>query len=115
MTLSEKQQIFTENIGRLILWAYAAGYGLTFGDAFRDRRLAAMNAQQGIGIADSLHSRRLAVDFNLVRGGIYQAQSEAYRPLGDHWKALDPLNRWGGDFRPVPDGNHFSMEDGGIK
>jgi len=115
VTLGEKQRVFTQNIGKLIEWAYAAGYQLTFGDAYRDPRLAALNAQQGKGITNSLHSRRLAVDFNLFKDGTYLPQSEDYRPLGEFWKTLDPLNRWGGDFRPLSDGNHFSMEDGGTK
>ena len=115
MTLSEKQCLFTKNIGKLIEWAYASGYELTFGDAYRDPRLAALNASQGKGITNSLHTRRLAIDFNLFKGGMYMAQSEAYRPLGDFWKTLHPDNAWGGDFKPVSDGNHFSMSDGGVK
>lgn len=115
MTLSEKQQTFTKNIGLLIGWAYANGYAMTFGDAYRDPRLAALNAQQGKGIVKSLHTQRLAVDFNLFKAGVYLPKSEDYRPLGEYWKTLDPLNRWGGDFKPVPDGNHFSMTDGGIQ
>ena len=115
MTRSEKQGVFTQNIGRLIEWAYAAGYKLTFGDAYRDPRLSALNAAQGKGIANSLHSRRLAVDFNLFKDSLYLPKSEDYKPLGDFWKTLHPLNRWGGDFRPMADGNHFSMEDGGTK
>lgn len=115
MTLSEKQRIFVFNIGKLIGWAYANGFELTFGDAYRDPRLAAMNAAAGKGITNSLHTRRLAVDFNLFKDGAYIAQSETYRPLGDYWKSLDPLNAWGGDFKPVADGNHFSMTEGGIR
>lgn len=115
MTLSEKQRIFTMNIGKLIAWAYANGFELTFGDAYRDPRLAALNASEGKGIKNSLHTRRLAVDFNLFKESVYLAKSEAYKPLGDYWKSLEPRNRWGGDFKPVPDGNHFSCEDGGIK
>lgn len=115
MTLSEKQRVFTMNIGKLIGWAYANGFELTFGDAYRDPRLAALNAEEGKGIVNSLHSRRLAVDFNLFKDSAYIAQSEMYRPLGDFWKSLDEQNRWGGDFKPLADGNHFSMEDAGTK
>lgn len=115
MTLSEQQRIFTLNIAMLIQYAYANGYQLTFGDAYRDPRLAALNAQQGRGIANSLHTQRLAVDFNLFRGGEYLVKSEDYAPLGVFWKNLHPLNRWGGDFKPVQDGNHFSMTYGGIQ
>lgn len=114
MTQSEKQRLFTKNVGLFISWCYGNGYELTFGDAFRDPRLAQLNAQQGIGIVHSLHSARLAVDFNLFKGGVYTTLTDDYRPLGEYWKSLDPLNCWGGDFSK-PDGNHFSMTDGGIK
>lgn len=114
-TLSSQQCRFTELIGQLIAWAYANGYELTFGDAYRDPRLAALDAAEGKGIVNTLHSKRLAVDFNLFIGGVYQPLSEKYEPLGIYWKSLHPLCRWGGDFRPKPDGNHFSMEYGGVK
>lgn len=115
MTLSQKQRIFAHNIGKLIVWAYANEFELTFGDAYRDPRLAAMNAAEGKGIVNSLHSRRLAVDFNLWIESTYVPQSEMYRPLGEYWKRLDALNRWGGDWRTLKDGGHFSMTDGGIE
>ena len=38
-TLGEKQRRFTKCIGMLIGYAYANGYELTFGDAYRDPRL----------------------------------------------------------------------------
>jgi hypothetical protein len=46
---------------------------------------------------------------------MYFQSTDAYKPLGDYWKSLDPLNCWGGDFKPKADGNHFSMTDGGQK
>ena len=115
-SLSEKQQVFTQNVGKLIYWAYKAGYGLTWGDAYRDPRLAALNAEQRLGIAASLHTLRLAIDFNLFRGDVYLTRTEDYRPLGEYWKTLDLLNRWGGDWKHArKDGNHFSMEHEGIQ
>lgn len=115
MSLSDQQQVFTHNVGKLIIFAYDKGYSLTFGDAYRDPRLAVLNAQAGKGIVKSLHTQRLAVDLNLFKDGMYMAKSEDYAELGQYWKTLDPLNRWGGDFKPVPDGNHFSSTYGGIQ
>lgn len=115
MTLGEKQRKFTHYVGRLIIWAYENGFELTLGDAFRDRRQAQANAAAGIGIADSLHSRRLAIDLNLFINGVYMPKSESYSALGEFWKSLDPDCCWGGDFRPLQDGGHFSLTDGGIK
>ena len=108
MTLGAKQRRFTECVGRLILWAYENGYELTFGDAYRSPEQAAANAKAGTGIANSLHTQRLAVDFNLFVDGAYQTTTEAHRPLGDYWKSLDQDARWGGDFTK-PDGNHYSF------
>lgn len=114
MTTGEKQRLFTKLIGQLIDYSYKAGWELTFGDAYRDPRLAVLNAIEGKGIVHSLHSNRLAVDFNLFKDGKYLFNTEDYRLLGEFWEALDPLCCWGGRFSK-PDGNHFSITDGGIK
>lgn len=114
MTLGQQQRAFTRLVGLLIAYAYANGYELTFGDAYRDPRLAQLNAEQGKGIANSLHSQRLAVDFNLFKNGVWLQKTEDFALLGAYWKTLDPLCCWGGDFKKQ-DGNHFSMTYGGIK
>lgn len=115
MTLGEQQRLFTHLVARLILWSYENGMQLTLGEAYRTPEQAALNAKAGKGIAASLHGQRLAIDMNLIIDGVYQAKSEAYKPLGDYWKSLHPLCCWGGDFASLPDGNHFSMTYGGIK
>ena len=114
MTLGEKQRLFTQLIGDLIIWAYDNGYQLTFGDAYRSPEQAKANAILGSGIANSLHTQRLAVDFNLFINGVYQSDTESHRPLGEYWKSLDDGCCWGGDFTK-PDGNHYSYTHGGIK
>lgn len=114
LKLSEKQRIFVWNLHSLIAWTYDQGYELTLGEAFRTPEQAALNAQSGSGIANSLHTRRLAIDLNLFRNGEWMQHSEDFRPLGQYWKTLHELNCWGGDFQKA-DGNHFSMTDGGIK
>ena len=111
MTLGERQRRFTECIGRLILWAYENGFELSFGDAYRSPEQAALNAASGKGIKDSLHTKRLAVDFNLFVDGVFQQTTEAHKPLGDYWESLDPLCRWGGNFTTRKDGNHYELRD----
>ena len=113
MTLSEKQQLFTVMIAQLIYWADERGYRLTFGEAYRTPEQAARNAKTGAGIANSLHTRRLAVDFNLFINGQYQTQTEAYLPLGEFWESIG--GSWGGRFKSRPDGNHFSLEHNGVR
>lgn len=113
MTLSEKQQLFTTLIGQLILWAGDHGYRLTFGEAYRTPEQAALNAKKGSGIANSLHTSRLAVDFNLFINGVYKTRTEDYRPLGEYWESIG--GTWGGRFKTNPDGNHFSLEHNGVR
>lgn len=108
--LSKKQRRFTYMIGQLIHFAYEQGYELTFGEAFRPSEMMAIYAAKGIGIKDSVHGDRLAVDFNLFIDGVYQTKTEAYRLLGEYWESLG--GAWGGRFK---DGNHFSLEHNGRK
>lgn len=115
MTLGEKQRLFTRLVAKLIEFAYAQGYELTFGDAYRSQQQAAANAAAGSGISNSLHTQRLAVDLNLFKDGAYLTDSAAYKPLGEFWKTLDPACCWGGDFIFRPDGNHFSITHNGVK
>ncbi|EGI5714879.1 M15 family metallopeptidase [Salmonella enterica subsp. enterica serovar Durham] len=112
MTLSEKQSLFTVMIGQLILFADQHGLRLTFGEAYRTPEQAALNAKKGIGIKNSLHTQRLAVDFNLFVNGEYKTDSRDYLPLGEYWESLG--GAWGGRFSK-PDGNHFSLEHNGVK
>lgn len=115
MKLSEKQQLFAELAARLILKANEMGYRVTLGEAYRTPEQAAWNAKMGKGIANSLHTQRLAIDLNLFKCGIYLTASEDYKPLGDWWVQQHPSCCWGGAFKPRADGNHFSIEHNGVK
>lgn len=107
MKLSERQQLFSFNLAKLVIWAYQHGYALTEGESYRPRELAELYAKKGIGIAKSQHESRLAKDFNLFKDGKYLTDTEAHRPLGMYWESLDPLYRWGGNFKRIKDGNHY--------
>lgn len=113
MTLSEKQQLFTVMISSLIVWAGENNYALTFGEAYRTPEQARINAGKGTGISNSLHTQRLAVDFNLFINGEYKTRTEDYRPLGEFWESIG--GSWGGRFKSNPDGNHFSLEHNGVR
>jgi hypothetical protein len=108
MTLREKQSLFARNVARLIQYLYAEGYEVTFAEAYRPPETAALYAQQGRGIADSQHTKRLAVDLNLFLDGRYLTDSDSYRIMGAYWKTLHPENVWGGDWQRK-DGNHVEM------
>lgn len=112
LLLGPKQRLFTQLVGQLILWTYEQGYELSLGEAWRTPEQAALNAKRGIGIVNSLHCDRLAIDLNLFINGFYVTDANAYKPLGAYWKTLHPLCRWGGDWG---DSVHFSVEHGGRK
>jgi hypothetical protein len=111
MSLGAKQRKFTLMISQLIAWAYANGYELTFGDAYRDPRLhGAAGVKLGYGHRNSCHKIRLAIDLNLFRGGVFLQSTEDHAPLGEQWEAMG--GTWGGRFA---DGNHYSLEHEGMK
>jgi hypothetical protein len=112
MKLSEKQHVFTQMVGQLIFYASDHGLRLTFGEAYRTPAQAALNAKSGTGISNSLHTQRLAVDFNLFINGVYQTDSATYTPLGEYWESIG--GSWGGRFKRA-DGNHFSLEHHGVR
>lgn len=117
MTLAQKQQAFALLVARLILEADARGWAVTFGEAYRSPEEAKRLASIGLGIKQSLHTQRLAIDLNLFIDGEYQAVSAAYQPLGEWWEAQSTENlvcAWGGRFSRA-DGNHFSCEHEGRK
>jgi hypothetical protein len=115
VTLGEKQRLFTRLVGILIEYAYQQGYELTFGDAYRSPEQAEKNTKDGVGIKASLHVKRLAVDFNLFKEGIFITDTQGHYNLGVFWESLHPLCRWGGRFVSKPDGNHYSLEHEGVK
>ena len=110
MTLSERQQKFAQNAAQLILYIFNEGYACTLGEALRTQEMADLYAKQGKGIKNSLHLKKLAIDLNLFKDGVYLSDTESHRKFGEWWEKLDPMNRWGGRFK---DGNHYSMSDDG--
>lgn len=110
MTLQEQQVLFSRDIGRLITYIYLCGYSCTLGEAYRTEEQAQWYADRGIGIKNSLHCKRLAIDLQLFLDGKYLNNSEDYHKFGCYWENLDAQNRWGGRF-PRPDGNHFERKD----
>lgn len=105
MTLGEKQRKFTKMVAELIIAAYALGYEVSFGDAYRDPRVhGEMGEKMGYGHVNSFHKKRLAIDLNLFRDGKYLPHTEDHRVLGEIWENMG--GTWGGRFN---DGNHYSL------
>ena len=114
MRLGEKQELFSQNLAHLILYAYSLGYKIRMGEVLRTKEQAAANAASGVGISNSLHIQKLAADLNLFKDGRYLTKSSDHEPLGEFWEKLHPLNRWGGRWSK-PDGNHYSISHNGLE
>jgi len=124
MTLSQEQQVFVQHISRLILFANSRGINLTFGEAYRstdqqslyfngytletkDNSLELVKTTKKSKTMNSLHLKRLAVDFNFFIGGELTYEKEMLQEVGDYWESLDVKNRWGGNFNSFCDTPHF--------
>lgn len=110
MTLRQKQSAFAKLVGHLILQAYAMGYEITLGEAYRSPEEALRLSKSKKGIKNSLHTQKLAIDLNLFKNGVYLSSTESHRPLGEWWESQG--GTWGGRF---DDGNHYSFEHNGVK
>ena len=120
MTEGQQQRLFARLVGEFLVWICDSGYEVTFGECYRTPEQAALNAQHKTGIANSVHTHKMAIDLNLFFAGVFKTDLESYRPVGEHWKTMHELCRWGGDFKnekgdPAPDADHFSMEWQGVK
>lgn len=108
--LRAKQVAFAAMIPDLIKRAFDMGYEVTLGDAYRDPRCP-------YGSASSKHKRRLAIDLNLFKDGVYLTTAEDHRPLGEYWESVGGI--WGGRFGDDPatpaiegwDANHYEWPD----
>ncbi len=108
MTLRQKQSIFLFLVARLIIHANELGYEMTFGEAYRSPEEAARLAKLGIGIKNSLHIKKLAIDINLFKDGKYLSATENHRLLGEWWERQHSHCRWGGRW---DDGNHYEFTE----
>ena len=124
MSLSQEQQLFTQNVAKLIIRAATLKVALTFGEAYRTKDQQYLyyhgktispegkiiDATPHSWTMRSNHLRRLAVDFNFFINGklIYDRDNPKLIELGKYWESLHPANRWGGFWKHY-DTPHFEM------
>lgn len=115
VNLLQKQQLFARRLPTLLNWLHENGYEVTFGETWRPPEEASRLARTGQGVSNSLHCTRLAVDLNLWKDGVWLTRTEDFRAPGQYWESLSDADAkccWGGRFG---DGNHFSIEHGGVR
>lgn len=111
MSLQSIQSEFAVMIAKLILVAEKQGIQVTFGEAYRPKELCELYAQQGRGIVNSLHEKRLAIDLNVFIRGEYisDGNDPALRLLHTCWSGM-------GGAEPIEnDMNHFSLEHENVR
>jgi hypothetical protein len=96
----ENQIEFAGMVPRLIDKAFEMGFEVTLGHAWRSCKCT-------VGHPQSYHKKRLAIDLNLFKDGIWQKYTEDHTELGEWWESQG--GTWGGRWN---DGNHYSWGEG---
>lgn len=111
MTLREKQSIFMKLLVELFDFIHESGYEITGGELWRSEAEAIRR-----GFRNSNHTRRIAIDINLFKNGVWLQNTEDHKVFGEFWESLGEkygvVTCWGGRFN---DGNHYSIEHNGVK
>jgi hypothetical protein len=113
MTLNEKQVLFTRLQAEFQVWCFRRGIEIIEAESFRPPAQAKLMAEQGKGIKNSNHGKKLARDLFRYLDGTVTWKFEDYVKMGEKWKSMHELCRWGGDFKGR-DAVHFSFEHNGV-
>lgn len=116
--LIASQKHFAASLVPFFTWLHGKGYDVTLGEAYRPPEMAAIYAKEGRGIANSLHTQRLAIDLNIFDCmGKFLVDLADLEIVGAYWESLSTAEYthcWGGRFAK-PDADHFSVEYQGVK
>lgn len=111
MSMIDGQAAFLRDVRSLLEHAAMNGFVVTLGEAYRTPEQQAIYLKTGRSkTMASEHLNRRAVDLNFFRGGKLCGRDEI-KPLGDFWENLDPLNRWGGNWRGLVDAGKSNFID----
>jgi hypothetical protein len=112
-TLGQKQERFMRLLPRLLDKAHEMGFEVRGGDLYRDPRVhGELGVKMGYGHPSSAHKQKLAIDLNLFKNGVFLGTTEDHKPLGEWWEKQGDGCSWGGRFQ---DGNHYSIENNGVR
>ena len=114
MSLNKKQVEFSRVMAKFQVWCFQMGYEFIEGESYRTPYQAKEYARLGKGIMNSTHCKKLARDLFRYKDGTVTWNHSDYEAMGQQWKRMHPLARWGGDFKGR-DAVHFSFEHKGVK
>lgn len=109
MSLSKHQQIFAEHVMKLLFFIFSNGFKVTFGEVQRTHEQQKIYFENKKTLTmDSMHLKKLAIDLNFFdKDNNLTYEKKELEFIATYWKSLDPLNRWGGDFKRLSDTPHF--------
>jgi hypothetical protein len=108
MSLSQEQAAFLLDACKLIQYATEQGFTVTGGELMRTPEQQAIYVKTGRSkTLNSLHLKRCAIDLNFLKDGQLVLDKTVLAPVGAYWESLNPLNRWGGNFKSLVDCPHF--------
>ena len=129
MTLGQKQRLFSVLLGTLIGQATSLGWLISLSEGYVGDSINRPE-EDSPHRRDGGHFKRIAQDVNLYHcphvpvhlppgldsdgcpDPVWHRDTVSYQVLGAFWERQHPLARWGGRWG---DGNHFSLEDAGVK
>lgn len=107
MTLGEHQERFSRNLAQLLVQAFKLGYQVRIGEVERPVEMQQLYIKTGRSkTMNSMHLKKCAADLHFTKDGKLCYPQE----LGDYWETLDPLNRWGGNWKSFKDKPHFERK-----
>lgn len=113
MKLSLQQQKFSYDVMKLLFFIHSNNFKVTFGEVLRTKLQQEIYFKNGQSkTLQSQHLKKLAIDlnfFNEKNDLIFDKKELQF--FGDYWESLDPLNRWGGNFKTFLDVPHFERKD----
>jgi hypothetical protein len=113
MSLVTEQAAFLLDMCKLVQFATEQGFVLTAGELYRTPEQQEIYMKTGRSqTMNSMHLKRLAVDFNIFKDGKLVGSKATLAPLGAYWESLHPLNSWGGNGKKLVDCPHFSRGQG---
>ena len=107
MTLGQNQEAFVRDLVKLLSYAHANGYETRLGEVERTVEQQKLYMASGRSATmDSMHLKKCAADIHFTKDGVLCDPQE----LGDYWESLNPLNRWGGNWKTFKDKPHFERK-----
>jgi hypothetical protein len=117
MGLGEKQELFSNLWAHQVLWCNARGIQIRSKELWRPPETAALYAEQGRGIKNSLHTLGLAIDVVFSIDGKVTFDAEDYKEAAMFWESRHPLACAGYFFtgKIARDAGHFGLSHNGVK